>query len=250
MYETIFQDSLPLVNMYYQASGDLDGDGKREFFIGATMGDGNWTTMFETDGDNHYTPRFIFHLISGGSLDDPTYITDDIDGDGKLEFAILSGGYLYIFKSNGDDSYYLWFLKKGPASFSINFYDMDGDSTKDILWTIIKDYQWVSNIYKASPPLSVEDEIPKLPDHIELLQNYPNPFNPITTISFSLLDDSSVNLRVFDILGREVARLLDKRLEAGKHQVTFDGSNLNGGIYFYEIKADNFRDTKKLILLK
>lgn len=84
----------------------------------------------------------------------------------------------------------------------------------------------------------------------KLEQNYPNPFNPITMISFSLKDDSYVTLQVFDILGRIVKTLVNERLAAGDHQVQFDGSNLESGIYFYEIKANNFRDVKKLILLK
>ncbi|MBK7229244.1 MAG: hypothetical protein IPH97_10365 [Ignavibacteriales bacterium] len=69
-YAVTVYDSLPLVNMYYQASGDVDMDRKREFFIGATMGDGNWITMFETNGDNQYTPKVALHLLSGGSLDE------------------------------------------------------------------------------------------------------------------------------------------------------------------------------------
>ncbi|NWG27843.1 MAG: T9SS type A sorting domain-containing protein [Ignavibacteriaceae bacterium] len=249
-YGIIFQDSLPLVNMYYQSSGDLDGDGKREFFIGATMGDGNWTTMFETDGDNHYTPRFIFHLLSGGSLDDPTYITDDIDEDGKLEFAILSGGYLYVFKSNGDDSYYLWYLKQGPASFSINFYDMDGDSTKDILWTVIKDDQWTSNIYKGSPVVSVEDNDTVLPNQMELLQNFPNPFNPVTTIKYDIQKEGEVKIVVYDILGRTVKELVNEKKQPGRYEVQFDANNLASGVYLYRLSANEFIQTKKMILMK
>ena len=84
----------------------------------------------------------------------------------------------------------------------------------------------------------------------QLEQNYPNPFNPTTVISFSLKDDSFVTLRVFDILGREVAMLLSERIESGLHQVQFDGSNLESGIYFYEIRANDFRDVKKFILQK
>jgi hypothetical protein len=83
-----------------------------------------------------------------------------------------------------------------------------------------------------------------------LSQNYPNPFNPLTMISFSLKDNSNVTLKVFDILGREVAVLVNGTLTAGNHQVQFNGSGLESGVYFYEIKAENFRDVKKLILTK
>jgi hypothetical protein len=84
----------------------------------------------------------------------------------------------------------------------------------------------------------------------KLQQNYPNPFNPATTIEFTLKENSVVSLRVFDILGREVAVIINDLLIAGNHQVVFDGHNLESGIYFYEIITDKFRDVKKLILLK
>ncbi len=83
-----------------------------------------------------------------------------------------------------------------------------------------------------------------------LKQNYPNPFNPSTTISFSLAENSFITLKVYDVLGKEVITIINEMLEAGVHQVEFDGSGLNSGVYFYEIRAGNFRDTKKLILLK
>ena len=81
-------------------------------------------------------------------------------------------------------------------------------------------------------------------------QNYPNPFNPSTKISFSLKENTFVSLRVFDILGREVIVLINGTLNAGNHQVQFNGSGLESGVYFYEIKTDNFRNVKKLILTK
>lgn len=83
-----------------------------------------------------------------------------------------------------------------------------------------------------------------------LNQNYPNPFNPVTTIEFTLKESSIVSLRVFDILGREVKSILNEMVEAGIHQLEFNGSDLESGIYFYEMQAGNFRDVKKLVLLK
>jgi len=83
-----------------------------------------------------------------------------------------------------------------------------------------------------------------------LFQNYPNPFNPITKISFSIPAYSHVTLKVFDILGREISMLLDKDLIAGKYEVEFDGKDLSSGIYFYTLIANNFVETKKLLLVK
>ena len=250
MYQVTFQDTLPFVNLFYQTSGDIDGDKKREFFVGATMGSGNWTVMFETDGDNHYTPRFIFHLLSGGSLDDPTYITDDVDGDGKVEFAILSGGYLYIFKSDGDDACYLWYLKQGPASFQFNFFDVDGDTIKDILWSSIRNNSWTTDIFKGSLIDDVKDKQPLLPDKIELKQNYPNPFNPITKIQYSLNTRQFITLKIFDVLGRELTTLINMEKEAGLHKVEWNAEGFSSGVYVYRLQTEKQSISRKMLLIK
>jgi hypothetical protein len=249
-YAVTFQDSLPLVNMYYQTSGDIDRDGKREFFVAATMGSGNWTVMYETDSNNHYTPRIILHLLSGGSLDDPPYFTTDVNGDGRLELMILSGGNLYIFRSNADDSYYLWYLRKGLASFSMNVHDMNGDGINDILVTSIRNSSWVSDIYNGSPLVSVGPEPPGLPERPELLQNYPNPFNPSTKIVYRIERREFVSLRVYDVLGREVATLDNQTMEAGTHALQWDAAGLPSGVYFYRLETSTSSITKKMLLLK
>ena len=106
--------------------------------------------------------------------------------------------------------------------------------------------------YLASRELNVELEQSSLnvPKEFQLQQNYPNPFNPTTTIEFALPKRSSVTLKLFDILGREIATLVDAELESGVHKINFDGQDLASGIYFYRIHADGFLKTKKLMLLK
>jgi len=83
-----------------------------------------------------------------------------------------------------------------------------------------------------------------------LHQNYPNPFNPTTNISYSIPSNSNVMIKIFDALGREVATLVNEEKTAGKYTVEFNGTNLSSGVYFYRLKAENFVDTKKLMLLK
>lgn len=89
-----------------------------------------------------------------------------------------------------------------------------------------------------------------IPDKFKLEQNYPNPFNPATNIKYQISKNSFVSLKVYDALGREVSTLVDEKQNAGIYEVTFDGSNLNSGVYFYRISADNFKETKKLLLVK
>ena len=90
----------------------------------------------------------------------------------------------------------------------------------------------------------------EMPASFRLAQNYPNPFNPTTVISFDLPVASEVKLRVFDILGRLVATLVDGRMEAGTHLAVFDGSRKASGIYFYVVNAGAFVETRKMILIK
>ncbi|MFH1213029.1 MAG: YCF48-related protein [Candidatus Neomarinimicrobiota bacterium] len=83
-----------------------------------------------------------------------------------------------------------------------------------------------------------------------LNQNYPNPFNPTTVISYKLLVTSDVCIKVYDLLGREVATVFDGVRSAGNYSVTFDASRMAGGIYLYQLKAGNHVETKKFVLLK
>ncbi len=83
-----------------------------------------------------------------------------------------------------------------------------------------------------------------------LYQNYPNPFNPTTVISYQLSAVSNVTFKVYDILGREVATLVNEKQSAGNHSVTFDGSRLASGVYLYRLEAGSFVSVKKLLLLK
>lgn len=88
------------------------------------------------------------------------------------------------------------------------------------------------------------------PQQFELSQNYPNPFNPSTTISFSLPQSSSVTLKVYDVIGNEVAILVDEVKSAGQYNISFNASNLSSGVYFYSINAGNFSEVRKMTLIK
>jgi CubicO group peptidase (beta-lactamase class C family) len=91
---------------------------------------------------------------------------------------------------------------------------------------------------------------PAIPERIALFQNYPNPFNPSTTLTYDLPQASHISLRVFDLLGREVAILKDGFVGAGSHNVIFDASGLASGLYFARLDAGSFTQIKKVMLLK
>ncbi len=111
----------------------------------------------------------------------------------------------------------------------------------------------------------VENDDQKLPSEYILEQNYPNPFNPSTTIKYQIpaqdrndklfvtrsgVEESFVTLKVYNILGREVATLVNKKQNPGNYQVEWNASNLPSGIYFYQLKAGDFTETKKMVLLR
>lgn len=89
-----------------------------------------------------------------------------------------------------------------------------------------------------------------LPNGYSLSQNYPNPFNPETTLTFTLPDEGHVRLAVYNILGQEVAVLVDRRLQAGQHTVRWNGSGFPSAVYFYQLVADDFTAVKQMVLLK
>lgn len=89
-----------------------------------------------------------------------------------------------------------------------------------------------------------------IPEKFSLSQNYPNPFNPVTTIKFSLPEASDVSVEVYNILGQRVATIVDGFYEPGEYQVNWDGNTQASGVYFYHIQAGQFRETKKMVLLK
>jgi len=92
--------------------------------------------------------------------------------------------------------------------------------------------------------------VQSIPASYALAQNYPNPFNPATIISYQLAVNSFVTVKVYDELGREVARLVNGEQSAGNHSVRWDGGNFSSGVYFYELNAGSFHDVKKMVLMK
>jgi len=106
------------------------------------------------------------------------------------------------------------------------------------------DFDGSSKIYDA-----VEIDFETVKEY-SLAQNYPNPFNPSTDINYNLAKSGNITLKVYNILGSEVATLVDGFMEAGKHIAKFYAKDFTSGVYFYTIKADNFTSTKKMILMK
>ena len=101
-----------------------------------------------------------------------------------------------------------------------------------------------NDVFEAALTLSA------VPEEFALSQNYPNPFNPTTTIEFALPEARHVRVAVFDVLGRQVALVMDSALPSGYHQIQWEARNLPTGVYFYQLIAGDFREVKQMILIK
>lgn len=115
-------------------------------------------------------------------------------------------------------------------------------------WTVTSNGEVLR--YRPAGTVGVEEIAENIPTTFSLDQNYPNPFNPSTSIGFRIVDFGLVSLKVFDVLGREVATLVEGVREPGTYTVVLDGALLTSGLYFYQLKTGRFVDVKKMLLVK
>jgi hypothetical protein len=134
-------------------------------------------------------------------------------------------------------------------------YNFELEQYSDYVWRVRYEnyfetgpWSFIGHFYTGDLTTSVDNNL--LPTENELYQNYPNPFNPNTTISYTLLQSGLVKLKVYDILGNEMAVLVNEEQSTGNHKIEFNGTNFPSGVYFYRLINGAFTDTKKLILLK
>jgi hypothetical protein len=135
--------------------------------------------------------------------------------------------------------------------------DRDLSATKDgaiAFSPFFNGWEWFSpeswaETWIGDEVVGVSDEVAAVRKY-NLMQNYPNPFNPSTTIKFELSQSGYTSLKIYDVLGREVATLLNEDLTSGQHQVKFDASLLSSGVYYYTLKTGDFTSTRKMMLIK
>ena len=150
----------------------------------------------------------------------------------------LVGGYCMIAPANFDS-----FRISSDSSLTRRSYSTCDDHDE---WG---SYLWRRGRLRTYQVLSVSPR-DLLPEKVYLYQNYPNPFNPVTTIGYALPAALHLSLKVFDLLGREVATLMNKVKQPGTHTVTWDASGFSSGVYFYRLSSGTFTDVKRLILLR
>ncbi|MGE5499343.1 MAG: T9SS type A sorting domain-containing protein [Syntrophothermus sp.] len=201
---------------------------------------------------------FDYPIITGNSGNNsfPFFLafdTDSIQGNKEIfvEYHYIPDYRLDTLinfsNSPGDD------IKPKAAYFNHSPYTYSSVDNAEacIVWEHIENNK--SDIWWAVSPckinlMDVNDN--QVISKFRLSQNFPNPFNPATIISYSIAKRSFVDLKVFDILGREVITLVSKEQSAGEYKVEFDGSNLPSGMYVYQLRTGNYSETKKMLLLR
>ena len=148
--------------------------------------------------------------------------------------------------SNNVSSAFQFFISSSANVDSIVF-ELEISSNGIVYWMVASND---TVTMEDSVTVDIKDKFDYQPNEFALEQNYPNPFNPTTTINYSVPRTAVVTLKVYDILGREIATLVNEEKPAGNYSVNFNASNLSSDIYFYRMQAGTFVETKKLTLLK
>ncbi|MGA9115752.1 MAG: T9SS type A sorting domain-containing protein [Bacteroidota bacterium] len=253
-YHLTWTDSTGLNNVYHLGSGDVDGDGPPEFFIGATMSSGNWTVVYEATGDNAFSPVLIFHILSAGIFDNPFYLTSDVDGDGGLELIIFSGADLYMFKARENDTYSLWFYKRVPYREAICIYDFNLDDRKDLV--INKSFvdplgrlYFYTDLYTANPVVSVSESTPSISSSSLTFEAFPNPSHSTFQISSLPTLQRRLIFEVYSVTGQ---LLFSQTLGEGTNSQTpvrWDASGYASGVYLLRLSDGKDQVVRKVVLL-
>ncbi len=206
----------------------------------------------------------------------------NLTGQYKVSFILTENNIMYPQVNNNvcdtGGTYYIhkWIVRNmvnGPTGENVNSgaWNQNQTITKTVTTTL--DAGWVASncelnllIYKDSTALNLSSVQQSMrqsvtepvgisigsttPSNYSLSQNYPNPFNPVTNIKFTIPKDGNASLKIYDMLGSEIATYLDGFVKAGTYNAEIDGSNWSSGVYFYKLTTPEFTDTKKMMLVK
>jgi hypothetical protein len=236
------------------------GDGSHLYLVGVTQSYGGsqiFLLKYDRSGNLLWDTRWGG---SGAESSRSLAVTDggDILMAGKTT-AYGQGKHDIVLLRYAPDDSLLWFQTwGGPEIETAHGIVIDGDD----VYIAGETYSYGAGkndalLIKAtvdgqlpSTPVEERGDGSSLPDPFRLAQNYPNPFNAATAIEYSLPGRARVSLKLFDILGRKVADLVDEEVPAGRHVIALDAEDLSSGVYVYRLQVDGFSQTRKLVVLK
>jgi hypothetical protein len=180
-----------------------------------------------------------------------TNIFNNVDVSDTLKF-----NWAYSYISGYNDRLQVKVSTDGGTSFPFTVFDKTGSvlataASTQYTFVPVSPAEWGSfKIRLGDVIVGVQNISSEIPASYNLSQNYPNPFNPVTNIKFALPKAGNVTLKVYDNLGKLVSTLFDGYKTAGYYQATFEGTNYSSGVYFYQLKSDNYVETKKMLMIK
>ena len=256
-----------------------DGNGSFIFSDKVTVGNAPWMVVsgdVNSDGipdvvcANSSSSSFSVVLCDNtGNLSSPVNYTvgqfpisvdlGDVDGDLDLDIVTsnFTGANFTLYENDGTGVFINRNdLPSNQAGSCAVFHDRDNDGDMDM--TGIDEMQDLLILFTNNPAteVNIEDDFP---EEFVLYQNYPNPFNPTTKIKFTIPQNVKasetkhsqfITLKIYDVLGNEITTLVDEEKPAGEFEIEFNGKGLPSGMYFYILKAGNFSETRKMVLLK
>ena len=241
---TVFVDVASTIGCYDNqhsscvSAGDFNNDGYVDLYVN---NNGSANRLFKNNANS--TNKWIIFKLQG--------VTSNRSAIGS-RVTIKTGANTQIREVEGGSG------GKGQNSLPLEF----GIGTASVIDSVIIRWsngaiQRFANIVPnrivnliEGQPLSAENLANSIPSEYRLEQNYPNPFNPTTKVSFQLSVTSFSSLKIFDITGKEVATLVNEKLNAGTYSVEWNAGEYSSGVYFYRLQAGDFFDTKRMILLK
>ena len=217
---------------------------------------GNWTSidqnslefygddfLFKVPGDGSSTVTYTSQVLESGNYNIysmwPSNNGNAFDADFQISSQTESISVTKTLKENGGQWNYLTSISlKNSGNISIKINDNASGNVVADAFRIIRS----GNITSVEPT--------EIPNDFIIYQNYPNPFNPATTIKFRINSRQNISIKVYDILGNEIATLVNEVKEIGSYEVNFNGENLASGVYFYRVITEKETSTMKMILLK
>ena len=232
-------------------SADLDGDEDNDV-LSASYLDDRIAWYENADGLGSFGPQ---QTITTGANGAHSVFSADLDGDSDndvLSASRLDDKIAWYENTDGLGSF-------GPqqvittaayGAWSVFSVDLDGDEDNDVLSASAVDDKiaWYRNELYTS--VSPGEHHQPAPDRYALHQNHPNPFNPVTTISYDIPVQGVVTVNIYNVLGQKTAELVNGLVNAGQHQLTWNASDVPSGIYFVQMSAGEYRQVRKVVILK
>jgi len=270
-----YQMQLETLNAFLSVmSDDMNGNGKNEIWVGSDFSSsqyGGVTRVFVLEPTGNESYQIVYQIdirgLFSGIYGRIRYV--DVDGDGIKEIFLNNGTLVFCFKYSAERNYYLDFIID-TWDYSSDIYegtdvaDLDSDGIPEFIMEkhiSSPPYQTKSLLWKRNKISDVEGEVNSLPEEFNLYQNYPNPFNPSTTIRLTIPQEAKVNIKVYNVLGKEITELLNETRISGEYEIGWNGTDKKGnmvpsGIYFITLNAENSRQggqvskTIKAMLIK